>query len=92
MKYLIFNTLQAAQGRNNALNNQMRATIPNYNAIQWAMIVINNSNNKWAFSIKETDPRKPQNKITPPERNNLTDLDSTWYHTDSDGVQVLTYA
>jgi len=92
IKYLLFPTVQAARGRNTSLQNQIKNRINNYNASEWSHIWVNNVGDTWAISIKDTDPRKPQDDLTPNEKNNLVNLDSDWYIILSDGRRQYHYA
>ncbi len=78
MRYLIFNSLAQAQGMNTAINNYMKANVDGYNGTQWAKIITNNDNTKWAIPIKETDPRQPQNAMDSITKGKLVELDDTW--------------
>ncbi len=86
MKYLIFNTIGQAQGMNTAINNYMKATIDGYNGIQWARIIVNNDNTKWAISVKETDPRQTQNALNNITKGKLVELDDTWFSLKADSI------
>lgn len=68
-------TAQAAEGRQNALHNHMRATIPGYNAVQWSEVHIHpTQSGRFAITIKS----RVRGGMTPAELNAEKDQEPDW--------------